>query len=143
MTARARDYLRTLEELGPEALDRLDPFLAPDVRFRDPFNDLRGAEAFKRALAHMYEKLDDVKFTAHHFACEGDVCLVDWTFTARLSATGRELHLVGMSRVDFDAEGRVTAHIDHWDAAGQVYAGLPVIGGILSLIRRRLSSPQD
>jgi hypothetical protein len=45
-----------------------------------------------------------------------------------------------MSEVQFDEAGSVRAHIDHWDAAGQLYEKLPVIGWILRRIRARLAA---
>jgi hypothetical protein len=45
-----------------------------------------------------------------------------------------------MSELRFAADGRVREHIDHWDAAAQVYERLPLIGGLMRLIRRRFAS---
>jgi hypothetical protein len=44
----------------------------------------------------------------------------------------------GMSEVKFAPDGRVLEHIDHWDAGGQVYAKLPLIGLIIRWVQRKL-----
>ena len=45
-----------------------------------------------------------------------------------------------MSELHFDEAGTLRAHIDHWDAAGQLYEKLPGIGWLLRRIRRRLAA---
>jgi hypothetical protein len=44
-----------------------------------------------------------------------------------------------MSEVAFGADGRALSHIDHWDAGGQFYARLPVLGTLIRLVKRRLA----
>ena len=34
----------------------------------------------------------------------------------------------GLSRVSFDAQGRVTEHLDYWDPVEAIWAGVPVLG---------------
>jgi steroid Delta-isomerase len=43
-----------------------------------------------------------------------------------------------VSEVRVDAAGRVTEHVDHFDAGSQLYARLPVVGPLVRLVRRRL-----
>lgn len=44
----------------------------------------------------------------------------------------------GVTEVELTAEGKVAAHLDHWDAASQFYERLPVLGFLLRLVKRRL-----
>jgi hypothetical protein len=44
-----------------------------------------------------------------------------------------------MTEVHFDQSGKVAAHLDHWDAASQLYEHVPLLGGVLRIIRRRLA----
>ena len=44
----------------------------------------------------------------------------------------------GVSEVELTAEGKVAAHLDHWDAASQFYERLPVLGVLMRLVKRRL-----
>ena len=46
------------------------------------------------------------------------------------------VRFTGMSEVQFNDAGLVTAHFDHWDSAHQLLAKLPVIGW---LVRRLLT----
>jgi hypothetical protein len=137
----ADGYVRYYEALSPATLKDLETVVAPDVRFQDPFNEVRGIEAYRRLLAKMFEAMPDVRFTVSHQAVDGETCFLRWRCVGTLAALGgKPWRVEGMSELRFAPDGRVREHIDHWDAAGQFYERLPVIGGLLRLIRRRLAS---
>ena len=139
----ARSYAAFLEALSPDRLGELDGLCAPDVHFRDPFNDTRGIPAMAAVLRDMFERVDGPRFTVTGSAIDGSRALLAWTMTFRPKGRTDEWRIEGASFVTFDAEGRVIEHIDHWDAAGQLYARLPVIGTVVRLLRRRLSAGLD
>ena len=136
-TEAADRYRRFLETLTPEKLDRLPDYVTTDVRFKDPFNDVRGPGAMQRVFRHMFENVDNIRFTVHHVALAGDTCFMDWRFEGRLG--GRDWSFEGASVITLDTDGKVVAHIDHWDAASAFYECLPVIGWLLARIRGRLA----
>jgi steroid Delta-isomerase len=131
-------YAAFFETLSPASLPHLDRLVTDDVVFRDPFNDTRGAAAMRRVFVRMFADVADPRFVVTAAAREGDVAFLRWEFTGR---TGRRtLRLEGVSEIRFAANGRVSAHIDHWDSAGQLYEHLPVLGWVLRRLRRRLGS---
>jgi len=137
MTAPHLRYRAFLETLRPESLDRLSDFVAADVRFADPFNDVRGVDAMAAVFRHMFDNLGAVAFAVEHLCFDGEVCLMSWRFSATLR--GKPWTFDGTSIVRFDVAGKVVEHIDYWDAAGNFYERLPVIGWLLARIRRRLA----
>ncbi|MAT66441.1 MAG: hypothetical protein CMN57_12455 [Gammaproteobacteria bacterium] len=128
-------------ELAPADLERVDEFYAPDAHFRDPFNDVHGTPAIRAIYRHMFTQLHDPRFEILHWACRDDWACMLWRFrfSARRLAGGRPLEVEGMSRVRFDAAGRVAAHHDYWDATA-IYRHIPVLRGMLALLQRRLSA---
>ena len=40
-------YIRFLEKLSPDTLDKISTHVAPNIRFKDPFNDVEGIEEMK------------------------------------------------------------------------------------------------
>lgn len=138
MTAPHERYRRYLETLGPRNLGALPDYVTPDVHFKDPFNDVHGADAMTRVFRHMFENVDEIRFIVHRAATDGDVCLMQWRFEARLK--GRPWAFEGASSLRFAPDGRVAEHIDHWDAARNFYERLPIIGWLLSSIRRHLAT---
>lgn len=133
-------YAAAFEQLTPERLDALAALFAPTARFKDPFNDVRGRAAVRAVFAHMFEQLDEPRFEVTAQALDGAVALLHWRFRFRLRGAARARCIEGMSRVQFDAQGLVSEHVDHWDPAEQVYAGLPLLGALLRWLRRRLSA---
>jgi steroid delta-isomerase len=130
-------YRRYLETLSPSSLENLAAFVTPDVRFKDPFNDVRGVAAMQRVLTHMFDAVGPVFFRVTEMVSDKDSCMMHWRF----SGTLRDSPWVfdGMTVVRFDGNGRVCEHIDYWDAAGAFYERLPAIGALLRWLRTRLA----
>lgn len=138
--ALARRYADAFATLTPQDLDGLRTLVAPDVRFRDPFNDVRGVDRFIAVFARALEDMQDLTFATSRIAVCGDTAFLRWTMRGRPRTRwlGGELVIDGVSEVRFDSGARVVEHIDHWDAAGQLYERLPLLGGLLRVVHRRL-----
>jgi steroid Delta-isomerase len=132
-------YLAAYDAMGPDRLDVFDGVCDPDVRFVDPFNDLHGLERFKDVYRHMYAGLDDPRFTIVDSAVGEKAGYIRWRF--HFALRGRDMTIDGMSEVFFGPDGKVVAHIDHWDAGGQVYARAPVLGAVIRWVRGKLATP--
>ena len=138
-TAEAVDaYVRFWETLSPESLNRLEEIAAPDIRFTDPFNDVQGLAGFRAVFDDMFHRVSEPRFRVTSRALGDDTCFLRWDFTFRNH--NREWLIIGVSEVRFDESGRVVSHVDHWDAASQLYERLPVVGAVLRLIRKRLAA---
>jgi len=139
----ASAYARFFETLSEARLADLERYVTRDVRFKDPFNDVRGAAAMGAAFAHMYRTCLEPRFEVLELAVGGEAVFVHWAFHFRLRRFRPRVdrRIEGVSRVRFTSHGRVSEHVDYWDAAGQVYEHLPVLGGVLGWLRRRLAAP--
>ncbi|WP_430398456.1 nuclear transport factor 2 family protein [Ferrovibrio sp.] len=139
--AKALDrYAQYYETLSPQSLPALRELVTPDVRFRDPFNEVRGVEPMLRAFAAMYEDCTDVRFIITGSVRQQDKAFLIWRFyfkPRRLNATAA-WEVEGVTELHFTPDGRVAAHLDHWDAGGQFYGRLPLIGPVIRFLRRRL-----
>ncbi len=137
MSAPHERYRQFLETLTPATLEQLSDFVTPDVRFKDPFNDVRGADAMGRVFRHMFENIADIRFTVHHAMAAGETCLLAWRFEGKLRR--KPWTFDGASVLRFAPDGRVAEHIDYWDAARNFYERIPVIGWPLACLRERLA----
>jgi hypothetical protein len=70
--------------------------------------------------------------------CSGHTALIRWRFTCSLK--GRGIDISGVSHVSFDDSGRVTAHVDYWDAAEGLYERMPLLGTVMRWLRGRLAA---
>lgn len=128
---------RFYETLTPAALDGLDQLYAPDARFKDPFNEVAGTAAIRRIFAHMFATTEAPRFEVTDRIEQGGQAMLGWTF--HFALRGRALTVRGVTHLRFDADGRVTLHRDYWDAAEELYEKLPVVGGLMRALKRRLS----
>mgnify|MGYP001432548754 CR=1 FL=1 len=125
---------------GVPSAGRLAEIACETVHFRDPFNDLRGIEALRRLLAHTRDRLPGARFEVLDTAWSGSTAYLRWTMHAEVRLLG-QWRVDGMSEVRFAPDGRVAEHLDYWDAAGQFYGRLPVIGALLRWIARPARVP--
>jgi steroid Delta-isomerase len=133
--------VRYWERLAPADVERLHEVYADDAYFRDPFNEVRGVEAIKPLFRHMFETLHEPRFTIlETVAGEGGVFLV-WDFDFRIKSLQpqRTRRIHGTSHIRFAPDGRVAYHRDYWDSAGELFAGLPVLGPLMRFLARRMS----
>ena len=126
--------------LSPASLVGLRTVYSETVLFRDPFNDLHGADQLEALLTRMFERLQAPRFVVREVALQNDGAVLVWDFHYRLRSwqPQRERHIHGASHVRFGTDGRVIVHRDYWDAAAEVYEQLPVLGALLRWLKQRL-----
>ena len=129
------------ESVDRDRLADLGSVYAPEAYFRDPFNEVRGLAELDRIFRHMVDALEEPRFTITETILEGDRAVLVWDFDFRVKAwkpdVVRRIH--GLSVVRFGADGRVTWHRDYWDAAGELYAKLPLVGPLMRFLARRMA----
>jgi steroid Delta-isomerase len=129
------------EGLARERVAILDTVYAPQAYFRDPFNEVQGIEELRRVFEHMYETLEEPRFRIAETILEEDRAALVWDFDFRVKAwkpqVVRTIH--GLTHVRFGPDGRVTYHRDYWDAAGELYAKLPLVGPLMRYLARRMA----
>jgi predicted ester cyclase len=135
--AAAKRYLEFCEKMTPADLTRLADYCAPEIRFRDPFNEVTGLDNYRRVLSKMFEDIGQPDFTVDGHALDGDLCYLRWRL-AFLRSKGQRVTIPGMSEILFGPDGRALRHFDYWDA-GRVYEMVPLLRGLIHLVRRRLS----
>jgi len=142
MRAQVHRHLSALaawyEELTPKSLARIGEHYAANAWFKDPFNEASGLEAIRHVFAHMFATLRAPRFrVTDRIADDGGAVLV-WEF--RFGAGPREYLVRGASHLRFDARGKVLYHRDYWDTGEELYAKVPLLGGLMRWLRRRLAA---
>ncbi|MET0962451.1 MAG: nuclear transport factor 2 family protein [Noviherbaspirillum sp.] len=131
------------ESMSAASVAHIGNYYADDAVFKDPFNDVRGVPAIRRVFSHMFEQVDLPRFivTARMAGAGADAMLVwEFHFRARLGLR-EQAHLIrGASHLQFDAAGKVSMHRDYWDAAEELYGKLPLLGGLMRGLARKLAA---
>ena len=128
------------ETLTPETVARMGDFYAAEAYFRDPFNEVTGLAKIEPIFAGMWESLDDPRFVIVNGVAQGSEAFLEWDFhftVKRMRAKGT-MTIHGVSHLRFAADGRVAYHRDYWDAASELYAKLPLVGGLMRWLARRM-----
>ena len=136
MTAGFDTYCDYLQRMDGTNVGELTVHVSPGVHFKDPFNDVHGIAAMRAVFIDMFEHLRDPVFSIHHRMSDGDVCVIVWTLSGRLM--NRDWSVDGASQLRFDAQGLLSEHIDHWDAASGLYEKIPAVGWFIRYLRKRL-----
>jgi steroid Delta-isomerase len=127
------------ERMSAADLPYLDRIYAGNAYFQDPFNAVRGLSAIERVFGHMYETLHDPRFLITTRIVQGRDCFLVWEFRfrfKRFDATTEQV-VQGGSHLTLAPDGRILVHRDYWDAAGQLYEKLPLLGTLMRWLRRR------
>lgn len=128
------------ENLTPASVYRVSELYAANALFRDPFNNVWGRPAIERIFEHMFESTVRPRFVIQQRMLVDQQAFVTWRFEFELK--GKHYTVEGASHITFDQNGLVSAHRDYWDAAEELFQKLPVIGGLVKLLRRRFSATQ-
>ena len=126
------------ETLSPESLRTIDQIYAADAHFSDPFNRVQGLTAIELIFADMFKRTRSPRFVVTAAVQQGEQAFLTWDFHFGLGQ--RDVQIQGCSQLMFDAQGRVSQHRDYWDAAGELYEKLPVLGTLMRVLRRRLAA---
>lgn len=139
---RTRRLCAFFEQLQSADVARLGELYADNAHFVDPFNDVVGLQPIQRIFQHMFDTLDEPRFVVIDALSEGDQAMLTWDFYFRRKAQAAPWRIHGSTHVRYGPDGRVTLHRDYWDAAGELYARLPVLGALMRFLRGRLGAPQ-
>jgi steroid Delta-isomerase len=127
--------------LTPEAVARMDEFYAQDAYFKDPFNEVNSLEDIQKIFRHMFVHLSEVKFTVNETIAQDSGAVLIWDFTFRIKKYRPEIlqRIRGVSHLRFNSDGKVNYHRDYWDAAEELYEKLPLIGGLMRFLKKRMT----
>ncbi|MCE2722841.1 MAG: nuclear transport factor 2 family protein [Burkholderiales bacterium] len=120
---------------------RLEEFYTENAVFQDPFNKVQGHAAIKHIFDDMFVRLIDPKFVITETIEQDNRVLLVWDFSFRIKSLKPDLKrtIHGTSLIRFAADGRALSHRDYWDAAGELYEQLPVIGSVMRALKRRMA----
>jgi len=113
---------------------------AENAYFNDTIKELVGNEAIGAYLAESLGATEKVEVEVVDVARSGIDYYYRWVMDIKFRNLndGNWARSEGMSHIRFDAAGRVVLHRDYWDAAGGLFAYMPVIGSVLRWIKGRI-----
>lgn len=145
------------EAEAEEALDRFGEFLknigseeyiekeisnvyAENGYLNDTLKTLPNREAIKQHFLKTSRTMTTYSLEIEDAVKSKEGYYVRWTmkFSAPKLAGGTELISIGMSHVIFDSDGKVLLHQDFWDSTSGLFEHIPVLGGGIRIVKKRL-----
>ena len=119
-------YISLFSNLTPKNVKDFDNLVSKDIRFVDPFNNVKGVENFKKIFYHMFEKTQDPKFSVITYTINNKNVFLKWKMT--FYAFKSEQSIEGISELTFNKVGKITSHVDYWDSLNGLFIKLPYVG---------------
>lgn len=112
---------------------------ADNVYFYDTLKELRGVAAVEEYMLKLVDRLAEWTMSIDDVAGDRDGCYLRWTMSFRLKRYEKKLMTSsGISHLRFDEDGRIVYHQDYWDPVTGLFEHLPVIGGLMRMLKRRM-----
>jgi len=131
--------------MTPAHLARLGEIYSAQARFKDPFNEVQGVDAIRGIFQHMYDSLQHPRFVVTARVQQGRQCFLTWDFVFGLRPQEPEITVRGASHLwlepGADGQWRIGMHRDYWDVAEELYEKLPLLGGLMRWLKRRVNAP--
>ncbi len=143
-----QQVIRFYESLTQDSLADVRQRYDERAHFVDPFNDVRGVDAVTAIFAEMFENLESPRFEvltafdarAMPDSTEPNQAFLTWNFHfKRAGRTGKPMCIHGSTHLVFGADLRIVSHRDYWDAAGELYEQIPILGAVLRMVRHKIS----
>jgi len=121
-------------------LARVRDVYAKDAYLTDALRELNGIEDIEAYMLRLLKAVESCTFEFLDVAVSGGEYYFRWVSEAKPKTIkkGRTMRLYGMSHIRFDETGKVVFHVDYWDSAGGIFEHIPVLGGLIKLIKRRI-----
>jgi steroid delta-isomerase len=114
---------------------------APDARFKDPFNDVRGLASIEKIFTHMFKQVERPRFVVTTRVIQKSNAFLTWDFLFNMKALGEGQQCIrGATHISFDMDGLVILHRDYWDAAEELYEKLPLVGRLMRCMKSRMAA---
>lgn len=135
-------FAEEFARLDASNLDRLAELYSSNVHFTDPLHEVCGLAELQRYFSELYANVEHLhfEFIGHDEVCEGQGYL-RWVMSYRHPRLNRGglISLEGCSMLRWNDEGKVERHRDYFDAGALLYQHVPLLGGAIRWLQRRLA----
>jgi limonene-1,2-epoxide hydrolase len=126
------------QQLNNSELTGLGQIYRSDIEFIDPVHHIQGIQALHQYFKNMMQDLIHCNFEIHQITEQEQEAYIHWTMHfqhPRLNKS-RTIHVDGISHLKFDEQ--IYFHRDYFDVGAMLYEHIPLLGRIISGIRKRL-----
>lgn len=110
---------------------------AKEFYFRDAFHTFTDLDTMVAYMQRTAQQSPGVTFEFEAPGRNGIDFYLPWVMVLPAGDGGEPQRSIGVSRLRFNAEGKVIFHQDYWDSADVLVRRVPVANGLVELVRRR------
>lgn len=125
---------------GDQLRQRIREAYAERLYFNDTLRSIKDRETLADYLSETADRLEDMQLTILDRHLSGRDAYLRWTLRTRFQAGWRSVDTttLGMTHLRFNERGQVILHQDFWDSRQGVFEHIPVMGGMINWVRKRL-----
>ena len=124
-------------ERHPRGFRALAEITRPDFRFKDPFVEIHGFDAYKAFLRESAAHRTRTVWNVLGYSAAGQSGYVRWIYEADYT-DGTSIKCDGMTEFGFDQDGRLAFHVDYWDSADAIDVKDPALGKTLRAAKDKM-----
>ncbi|ODS22764.1 transcriptional regulator [Candidatus Endobugula sertula] len=137
MTLLIENFKRFYQDHRSMDLSRMDEIYAEDIVFRDPLHRIQGLPILRDTMNEMYANLSECRFEYLDQLVTHDSAYIKWNMHYRHPKLGNTLISVrGVSQIQFSE--LIDFHEDIYDMGELLYEHVPMMGGLVRWLKKRL-----
>lgn len=135
-----KNFLDVYQNLNRDNLHILGTIYTVDIHFVDPAHEIIGIENLTSYFSSIYQNVQYIEFAYHQIHELKSEAYVQWdmTFVHRKLAGERPITVSGITFLQFNNDGMVCFHRDYFDLGAMVYEHVPLLGRLVTSIKRSL-----
>lgn len=118
--------------------ERAATAFAEQIYFNDTWHTHRNPEELGDYLQRTGEKVSFIEVLVDDVVISKRNAYVRWSMSIIVDKKNKPINSVGMTHLRFDEDKKIVTYQDYWDGIEGFYRTLPIIGGILEMIRKKL-----
>ncbi|MFN2353737.1 MAG: nuclear transport factor 2 family protein [Desulfopila sp.] len=135
-------FTETYKRIDKNNLSLLDDIYSADIAFVDPAHRVEGLDNLHAYFTGLYDTINSISFSFSHCIQTDDAGYIQWqmTFSHPRLNRGDTINLPGVSFIRFGPSNKVFFHQDFFDLGAMLYEHIPLLGGAIRRIKRRLAT---
>ena len=136
-----QQFLTLYTDLSDYSAGQLAKVYSDDVEFIDPVTTHQGLTAVEAYFERLLLNCQSCVFEIQSASIQGGAGHVSWImrFQHRRLKNGKSIAVEGFSLLNFH-NGKVNRQQDYYDMGAMIYEHVPMVGPIVSALRRRLAA---
>lgn len=135
------NYITFFENINVNTpIEEYEKVFVINASFKDPFHEVEGLDKIYNIFQNMYKKLDNPNFKILEFIEQNNILYIKWDFQFKFKNDEKFQSFEGVSRVEFNDNGKAISHVDYWDSVENLYEKIPILSSIMKFIKQRFKN---